>query len=307
MKRFICLLALLALLPLAGLSEELPDRLILAPGESRDIELPFDGYWESDAPEVANGAGSTVTGYDEGFAVLSLISPDGYEWTVDVEVAEEADPVPAVIRSAIEIGIREWTDADGKAFPRSDTNKPAKDNKYTKWWGYDCGWCGAFANYCLDMAGAPLEPTDTYKKLQPLADGAPHGVREAAVPKLDTGFTNLNRITSIPQPGYLVIYGRRNGNNQSAYAFVHVGLVTAVEDLGDGLYLVSTVEGNLSNRIKRFTYLYDSNVQIDKKNPEAKGNKNMSDAPADRQTDPAIQYTPHQNTWYVTEFCQTWY
>ena len=35
----------------------------------------------------------------------------------------------------------------------SDSNKPAKGNKYTVWWGYDCGWGGAFANYCMEYNG----------------------------------------------------------------------------------------------------------------------------------------------------------
>ena len=76
-------------------------------------------------------------------------------------------------------------------------------------------------------------------------------------------------------------------------------LITDVVDRGDGTYLIYSVEGNLSSRIKRFCYLYDAN---------APANRNMADAPQDAQTDPATyQYTPQQNTWYVKEFCMTWY
>ena len=223
------------------------------------------------------------------------------------------DSVPALIRKAIDIGIQEWQENLGSALPRSNNNKPAKGNKYCVWWGYDCGWCGAFANYCMDTAGVPLEPSDTYKKLKPLGNGDPHGVREAAVPKLDTGFSNMDRVTQDdPRPGYLVIYGRRDsksssGNRVSAYAFVHVGIVTAVEDLGGGKFLISTVEGNLSNRIKRFTYVYDSNSPANKAKPDIKANLNMSPAPDSVPREPDIQYEPHQDTWYVTEFCRTWY
>lgn len=300
MKKWMCAAALTLLLFSAALGEELPRQLTLAPGESREFSLPFPGYWDSDAPEVATAAGAAITAHEEGDAVLALISPEGDEWTVEVEVkAKEADPVPALIRRAIEIGIQEWADANGEPFPRSDSNKPHRGNKYTVWWGYDCGWCGAFANYCLDMAGVPLEPTDTYKKLKPTESGEPHGVREAAVPKLDTGFSNMGRITNIPRPGYLVLYGRRESKSLAAYAFVHVGLITDVVDRGDGTYLIYSVEGNLSSRIKRFCYLYDAN---------APANRNMADAPQDAQTDPATyQYTPQQNTWYVKEFCMTWY
>ena len=292
MKRFLSLLLLLALLPCAGMAEEtLPEQLVLSPGESRTFLLPFDGYWDSDAPEVAQGEGSAITAYEEGSAVLALVSPQGDEWTVEVEVSAqaEADNVPALIRQAIEIGIREWEENQGKTF-----SKEPKANKYTKWWGYACGWCGAFANYCLDMAGVPLEPTDTFRKVKPVGSGEPHGVREAAVPKLDTAFTNMERISNIPRPGYLVIYGQRD-----YYAFVHVGLVTDVIDRGDGVYQVFTVEGNLSSRIKRFAYLYDSNAPAE---------RNMAATPAEEQSQPAVyQYTPHKNNWYVKEFCQTWY
>ena len=319
MKRFLCMLLLLAMLPGAGLAEnDLPEQLTLSPGQSLAFSLPFKGYWESEDPEVANGEGNTITAYDEGYTVLSLVGQNGEEFQVEVEVAEGAaaeadDSVPALIRRAIEIGIQEWQENLGNALPRSDSNKPAKGNKYTVWWGYDCGWCGAFANYCMDTAGVPLEPSDTYKKLKPLGSGEPHGVREAAVPKLDTGFSNMDRVTQDdPRPGYLVIYGRRdskssNGGKVSAYAFVHVGIVTDVKDLGGGKFLISTVEGNLSNRIKRFTYVYDSNSPANKNKPDIKANLNMSPAPEDVPREPDIQYTPHQDSWYVTEFCRTWY
>lgn len=308
MKRIICaLLALLCLLPAAALSEALPEQLTLTVGESREFSLPFSGYWESDAPEVADAQGGVITAYDEGSAVLALIGADGQEFTVEVEVSAQSDPVPALIRSAIEIAIQEWKENLGKTLSREP-----RYNKYTKWWGYECGWCGAFANYCMFTAGVPLEPSDTYRKVKPTATGEPHSLREAAVPKLDTGFGNMERLTQDdPRPGYLVIYGRRdsksNGNTVSAYAFVHVGIVTDVQDLGEGKFLISTVEGNLSSRIKRFTYVYDSNAPADKNKPGAKTNNNMSPAPQEYQTDPDIQYEPHQNTWYVTEFCRTWY
>ena len=310
MKRIVILIAMLLCLLLcqSALAEALPEQLTLSAGESRTFSLPFPGYWESDAPEVATAQDGTVTAHEEGFAILALTGADGEEFVMEVEVTEKADPVPALIRRAIEIGIEEWRTADGRTFPRSDTNKPHRDNKYTKWWGWDCGWCGAFANYCLDTAGVPLEPSDTYKKLKPLGSGEPHGVREAAVQKLDTGFTNMDRVTQTdPRPGYLVIYGYRDHKESSAYPYAHVGLVTDVENLGDGKFLISTVEGNLSSRIKRFTYLYDSNIPADKTKPNAKTNLNMADAPDTVVREDGIQYTPHQSYWYVTEFCMTWY
>lgn len=297
MKRLIALLLCICMTPAWALAEEeaLSEQITLTAGESRAFALPFSGYWESDAPEIAQGKDNVVTAYEEGWAMLSLISPEGDEMTVEVEVLPAPeDEVPALIRAAIQIGIQEWEDAGGRTFPRSDSGKPARDNKFTVWWGYDIGWCGAFVNYCLEKAGVPLEPTDTFRKVKPTETGEPHGVKEAGVPKLDTAFTNMNRITNIPRPGYLVIYGQRD-----YYAFVHVGLVTDVIDRGDGVYQVFTVEGNLASRIKRIAYIYDSNAPAE---------RNMSATPEEERTHPEIfQYEPQKNNWYVNEFCMTWY
>ena len=60
---------------------------------------------------------------------------------------------------------------------------------------------------------------------------------------------------SVPKPGYLVIYA----DMSNAYRTVHIGSVTDVQDLGDGLYAVTTVEGNMSNSVKSYSYVYDSN------------------------------------------------
>ena len=35
--------------------------------------------------------------------------------------------------------------------------------------------------------------------------------------------------------------------------------------------------------------------------------ENLSPVPPEEQTEANVNYTPHQNTWYVTEFCATWY
>ena len=62
---------------------------------------------------------------------------------------------------------------------------------------------------------------------------------------------------------------------------------------------LSYAQSNLSSRIKRMSYLYDST---------AKADRNMSAVPEEDRLDPATyQYTPHQDTWYVKEFCMTWY
>ena len=188
MKRFVSVILLAALLcPALCFAEEgLPGQLTLAPGETRVFQLPFEGYWESDAPEIAQAEGNSITAYEEGSAILALVSPKGNEHLVEVTVS--ADPVPPVIRDAINIALREWEELGEKKIPQDP-----KGNKFTKWWKYACGWCGAFVSYCLDQAGVPLEPTDTYRKVKPHEGGIPYSLREAAVPKLYTGFEFYNR------------------------------------------------------------------------------------------------------------------
>lgn len=298
MKRLLIFFLLVALLlPAYGMGESaLPDQLTLSPGESQSFSLPFQGYWESDAPEVVSATGNTITAHENGTAIVALISPEGDEWIVDVTVS--SDPVPAQIRDAINIAIQEWEELGEKRIPQDP-----KGNKFTKWWKYACGWCGAFVSYCLDQAGVPLEPTDTYRKVKPHEGGIPYSLREAAVPKLYTGFENMERITDIPQPGYLIIFGAKG-----YYAFVHVGMVTDVIDRGNGVYQLFTVEGNVGSTVKRFSFLYDSKA--------AKKESNLTLLPEEEWAEPDIyHYDEPRRTrsdgkyynWYVNAFCQTWY
>lgn len=288
MKRLLLLLLCAALLlpgAAAEAAEPLPQQLTLAPGESRVFQLPFQGYWESEDQDVAQGEGDTLTACAEGSARLTLCAPDGREWPVDVTVT--ADDTPALIRAAIDLALSEWQTYHGRTFE--------KKNKYTAWWcgtGPKCwfGWCGGFVNYCLDTVGVPM---DEPAKSVPHESGEPYSVYAAGVGKIYTGFEKMNRLSKIPRPGYLVIYGQRD-----YYAFVHVGMITQVEDCGNGVYRIYTVEGNMSNRIKRYGLLYDSN---------APGEKNLADMPEAERANPDIdQYTMHKKDWYVNTFCQTW-
>lgn len=288
MKRFLALALLLCLLPLGALArdgEALPEELTLAVGESRAFSLPFDGYWDCDAWDVVAAEGNEITALAEGSAMLCLVS-DEEEFQVEVTVTA-GDGVPPLIRAAIDLALQEWQDNLGKTFTQR--------NKYTAWYcgtGPKCyfGWCGGFVSYCLDTAGVPM---DDKEDCVPREGGVPYAVREAGVGKIYTGFQKMERLTNIPRPGYLVIYGKRD-----YYAYTHIGMVTDVVDRGDGTYQIFTVEGNVSSRIKRYAYIYDTN---------AKPERNMSDTPEALRQDPGtFQYTTHQKDWYVNVFCQTW-
>ena len=293
------LLILSALLILLGCSAALsedggeepgPDGHILLeirPDSRWDTGLDGIERWTSDAPETAVGEENVICARNEGFAVLTAVLADGSECWYDVVVAEDA--VPSLIRSAIDLALNEWETSKGVVF--------AKQNKYTAWWcgtGPKCwfGWCGGFASYCLDTAGVPM---DDYGDSVPHPDGSPYAVHAAGVGKLLKGFMNMERTGSIPRPGYLAIYQKRG----YASGFVHVGIVTDVEDLGDGTYIVQTVEGNVSSQIKRYCYVYDSR--------DTTGH-NYSDLPESLRTDTdTFRYTVHQKDWYINCFCQTWF
>lgn len=293
-KRILCALLVLCALCSCALAEELPDSITMKAGESLSFSLPFSGSWDSDAPDVAYAEGDTVHALSEGWAQLVLMDGEN-EQTVDVEVT---DAVPAVIREAIRIALSEWEEVGEK---RLDKSK--RGNKYIKWWGYEnIGWCGAFVGYCLDTAGVPLEPTDTWRKVKPHEGGIPYSLREAGVPKLRTGFTNMERITDVPRPGYLIIFGAKG-----YYEDVHVGMITDVADRGNGVYQIFTVEGNIGgSTVKRYSFLYDSLAE-DK-------TKNMSYLPEEEWTQEGVYYEGPRQTksggkkynWYVTALCQTW-
>ena len=290
-KRWLCILAAILMLQAAASAQDgtMPAR-VMQVGEVYRIRTDRKGEWTSDAPDVASVSGDgLVTAMGEGEAALSLRSGKKILLRFLVDVTTEP-PVPDSIRRAIDLALQEWEEFRGKAIARS--------NKYTAWYygpKASFGWCGAFTAFALDQAGVPQAPTDTYRKLKPLTDGSPYAVREAAVPKLLTGFSNLDRISNLPRPGYLVIYGRRGG-----YGTVHVGLVTRSEHRGGGVYLLETVEGNLASRIKRLSFLYDSNA--------ADPMRNMLLLPEDQQILPDVfQYPLSSEEWRITAFAQTWY
>lgn len=288
------LLCLILLVPGTSLSEEefvdgdiYPDVCLeLRPDSVYSPGIEGVVSWTSDAPETARGQGNDILTFNEGFAMLTASFPDGTEAYFDVVVTEDA--VPPLIRDAIDLALSEWETYLGKTFTQR--------NKYTAWYcgtGPKCyfGWCGGFVSYCLDTVGVPMDdPPDSV----PHDSGEPYAVHAAGVGKILKGFTNMDRVTTVPKPGYLVIYGKRD-----YYNYMHVGMITEAEDLGDGTYIVKTVEGNMSSRIKRYCYLYDSlNTS----------QRNYRSIPEEQWTEKDIyQYTIHQKEWFIYAICQTWF
>ena len=297
MKRLWASLLALTLLCLSGAAEELPERLTLSPGESAVYTLPFEGYWESDTPEVAGAEGDVITAGEPGDAILALISWDGeQEAVIEVTVEEEdQNAPPKPIRDYLDIALKEWEAGQGQTF---STKKP---HKYTIWYCGNqskCyfGWCGGFIGYCMLQAGVPMdEPADSV----PHPDGEPYSVYAAGVGKIYTGFQKMHRLSRVPIKGALVIYGERDH-----YAYTHIGTVTDVIDHGDGTYQIFTVEGNVSSRIKRYSFMYDSNYATEKEHQ-----RNMTLVPEEMRTQPELYEYEKQyknKNWYINVFCHTW-
>ena len=180
--------------------------------------------------------------------------------------------------------------ADNAAFP--------KYNLYTQWFNPAAksgfGWCGAFVGIHFEEVGVEMNKEYRAKNAPPLADGSLFAVRQASQTKLFEGFQSRNRLSNIPQTGYYIIYGRKGST-----PYTHVGLITAVQEMGDGVYLLETVEGNLGSRIKRFSYLYDSLAE--------RKDRNIKPIPSDMQTQPDIFNYDYVDNFYINVFGQTWY
>lgn len=294
MKRLLTLLLILLLfVSAAGASSKAPaypDEIGSHVGRSLTYTpSKLKGAWASSDPHVARvDTRGRVTLFNEGQADITYTeNKSGKVRTLSV-TALPGGEMPEVIRDAVALGLAEWQEMLGTSIPKS--------NKYTYWYcGRKCefGWCGGFVNYVLDTAGVPMEKRND-SRLQ--EGGHPYAVREAAVPKILEGFTRMDRLTMVPQPGYEIIYGRTGG-----YGTIHVGLVTAVTPLGEGKYTIETVEGNVGPRIRRYSFVYDAWAEDVE--------RNITPLPQEQQTQPDVfTYRPHlDGAWYVNWFGQTWY
>ncbi len=195
------------------------------------------------------------------------------------------EEVPEGIAAMIRVAQQECFAADQKPLPKS--------NKYSQWYFNDkrqIGWCSNFVSWCADQAGVTLLKGDDSA---PVADDAVFVTNEAKVVLTFEAYQKAERITDVPKPGYEVIYGVIGGTS-----YTHVGMVESVIDLGDGVYELTTVEGNVSSSVKRYCYRY---VQ----NPKTKY-KNFRAVPKAERTRDDAQYKLHKENWFVTGFGQTW-
>ena len=162
--------------------------------------------------------------------------------------------IPPEIQVMLDYAYEQWIETDGKNL---------KDkNKFTKWRNnYTFEWCGGFITWCMIQAGIPMEENKNIKEGE--VEGLFH-VKEAGVGKLYDGYGKLNRITRVPQKGYIAVYGNEGSGGSTPY--YHVGLVYDVEKLSDGKYRITTIEGNVKGHtIRMFVRDYDMNLASEKK------------------------------------------
>lgn len=286
-KRLLLLGMVLCLLTPAALAQEAQanSALYMHPGEV--MAAPQADAWESTDRQVARVDGEgLVTALSEGTCEILCTTEAGtaaYTLTVSRDVPTE------LMKKTIAAAENEFVTLDGKGIQRA--------NKYTKWYtgknGVAFGWCGAFVGWCLEEAGVPMYRVEKAKKVE---ENATWAISEAGVGKILKGYQKMERTTDLPRPGYLVIYSV----TKKSYYNIHVGLVSEVVNLGDGKYMLTTIEGNVSSRVKKYRYYYDSSAEATKKQ------RNMSALPEELQTDEEICYKLHSKDWYIKIFCQTY-
>ena len=183
-------------------------------------------------------------------------------------------------------------------FEKHPFEKLPKANEYTKWYYQDkreIGWCSVFQIYCAYHSGVQLM---RYKQGVEAAQGEVISAMEGRVGNVYYVFEEQGRWLdgtegAVPKPGYLVIYGVRGST-----PYTHVAIVESVTELGDGLYELTTLEGNINSSVRRINYRYSAT-------PKQKY-RNMFTVPESEITRENCQYKLQNKEWYVTGFCATW-
>lgn len=267
----------------------------ITPFDEQPAQMPaVEGAFEStDVQIVTVDDTGLMTGVAPGTATVTYHAASG---DVAVAVTVSADALPTAAKAFVYVAKRE--------FYLNKRARLPKYNQYAKWYygkKKEVGWCSVFTIWCANASG-----TDPVKEasLETADASATVFFREGQVGNQYDGFMKLGRFTGVPKAGYLVIYG----DLSNGYRTTHIGIVTDVADQGAGLYQVTTVEGNMSNTVKSYSYLYDSNAANNTVGVE-KGKKlqrNMSELPADAQTDALVQYKLHTDHWCVFGFGASW-
>lgn len=205
---------------------------------------------------------------------------------------EVVEVVPETIQEVLDLAYEQLIEVNGKNL--------GKKNKYTKWRNNGSfGWCGGFITWCMLEKGVPQ--TEWAKVEWGEVEGIVH-VKEADVTKLNTGYRRMNRITDIPQKGFLCVYGNTGEGGSGKY--YHVGLVYDVKKLSEGKYRITTIEGNVKGRTVRM-YVRDYDMNAEKKE------KNMPLVPVEERDQEesnifSYNYAYKNRKMYITHFLMPW-
>lgn len=222
--------------------------------------------------------------------------------------AEVLDELPQTIIDLLELAESELLDVNGKELK--------KKNKYTKWRNNgEYGWCGGFITWCMLELGIPQQEKNKTEKKE--VSGLVH-VKEAGVGKLYDGYLRMNRIGSLPQKGFIVVFG--NGSKKyvktGVTPYYHVGLVWDLQLLPDGRYRMTTIEGNVSTDFtdadgKRTKSPHTVRMYTRDFDPNADQKSNLTLVPEDeRDREESLTfswgYTYNNPAMYVTCFLMPW-
>ncbi len=257
------------------------------------VPAPEGTFLSDDESIVTVSAIGLMTGVAPGQTTVRWQTGDG-EKSVLVTVDDNA--ISEIAKNYVYVLNREYYSVARQRLP--------KYNQYAKWYyrkKKEVGWCSVFTIFCANAAGFdPIKEAD----IDPAYPYTDIFFREGQVGNQYDGFHKLGRFVGVPKPGYTVIYV----DMKKAYLTTHIGSVVDVQDRGNGIYAVTTVEGNMSNTVKRYTYLYDSNASNHEITTDTRKHlkDNMATLPPEEHTDPLCQYDLHTDHWSVFGFGATW-
>ena len=216
--------------------------------------------------------------------------------------------IPDTIQQVLDLAFSEWQAADAQELKTG--------NKYTLWRNNgEWGWCGGFITWCMLALEIPQEEKNNTPSGE--IDGLVH-VKEAGVGKLYDGYARMNRITRVPQKGFIAVFGNgKSFGDVGATGFYHVGLVYDVEELSEGKYRITTIEGNVDspgdsthNKAAHTIRMYIRDYDLNAANAGQK-DKDLSLVPEEERTQEesalfSYGYTYGNENLYLTIFLMPW-
>ena len=221
---------------------------------------------------------------------------------ITTEIVQE---IPEAIQQVLDLAYEQLLETDAAELKEK--------NKYTEWRNqYEFGWCGGFITWCMLQMEIPQEVKNKIKKGE--VEGLFH-VKEAGVGKLYSGYEKINRITRVPQKGFIAVFGTAKAVKGSGVTpYYHVGLVYDVEKLSEDLYRITTIEGNVSfpgdethkkagHTIRMYTRDYHLNAE-----KKADDLTLVPEEERDREENALFSYgyTYDNKSLYITIFLMPW-